>query len=418
MMTSRVFRTCTMVLLLAVVACGPPAAPATQDKAPAAGSPIDAEWQKILDAAKKEGSVIIYGGIIAGGEITALAEEFRQQTGISFDMVSVASGAPLAQRIRTEVGANQPTADVFGGGSQFVHQLKKEGLFGTVKGQPLPVLREPDSVWRLHPLAMGPEGDIVVTRTSSQYDGHIIVNTGLLAESDFPKSYHEVATDPKYKGKLAYVDPKITGDVAARYVSHGYVTNTWSLADIWAYYANQSMMLFPGPNDQGSAVGRGEIAIGLGANSGDLARFVKAGAPVKILAFPDTPLPGNPNSMGVLKAAPHPNAALVWVNWFLSRDGQDSINKFQQTRSLRRDVASYVPDPLKGDVVGGGKKGPQMALTNVQSELASELHGANIFQRLPDGIPLAEFESRVNDFVKQWEAKVGGPQRDAIPLQE
>ncbi len=68
-------------------------------------------------------------------------------------------------------------------------------------------------------------------------------------------SYHELAVDAKYKGKMAYVDPKITGDLAARFVQHGYVTSNWSLDDIWLYYNSQNMLLFPGPNDQGAAAG-------------------------------------------------------------------------------------------------------------------------------------------------------------------
>ena len=71
---------------------------------------------------------------------------------------------------------------------------------------------------------------------------------------DYPKSYHELSTDPRYKGKIAYVDPKITGEAAARYVVYGYVGNIWQLSDFWSLYNNQSMLLFPGPSDPGAVV--------------------------------------------------------------------------------------------------------------------------------------------------------------------
>ncbi len=63
---------------------------------------------------------------------------------------------------------------------------------------------------------------------------------------------------------------------------------------------------------------------------------MKAGAPIKVMSFPDTPLFGDPNTMGVLKGGQHPNAALVFINWYLSKDGQDTVSRLQQTRGLRR----------------------------------------------------------------------------------
>ena len=323
----------------------------------------------------------------------------------------------MAQRLRTEIQANQPTADVFEGSSQFIRQLKNEGLFVPLKDKALPTLKEDASVWKVNPLAMSPDGDIGISRPTSQYDGHLVVNPKVLQPNEYPKTYGELA-DPKYKGKIAYVDPKITGDVAARYVRQGYVGGVWALKDIHSIYANQSMLLFPGPNDPGTAVARGEIAIGVGTNTGTLAQFAKSGASIKVLAFPDAPIVGNPNTIAVVKAAPHPNAALVFMNWFMSKEGQEVINKTQGTSGLRRDVPSYVPDALKAEVVGGGKRGPMMALTDAQSALASDLNGIQVFQRLPDGIPLEEFESKVNAFIKEWETKQGGPQKEAVVLQD
>jgi iron(III) transport system substrate-binding protein len=410
------------ILAMALVACSMPGAGGNTSPAgkPAEGA-SDTEWQKVVDAAKREGTVLIYGNVVQASESPAFAEEFNKATGISLDIVGGASGAPLAQRLKTETQAGQPSADVFGGGSQFVRQLKAENLFQVIKDKPLPVLpvlKEPTSVWRIQPLAMSPDGDIPIYRPTSQYEGHIIVNTSLLPAADFPKSYHELAIDPKYKGKIAYVDPKITGDLAARYVQHGYVTSNWSLEDIWSLYTNQSMMLFPGPNDQGGAAGRGEIAIGLGANAGNLPQLARAGSPLKILAFPDAPLVGNPQTLGVLKAAPHPNAALVFMNWFLSKEGQEVAGRLDQHRGVRKDVPSFIPDSLRGEVVGGGQTPKHVLLTDAQSDLAADLHRLGLFTKLPDGISRAEFENGVNAAIKEWEAKQGGPQKETVPLND
>jgi len=418
MSIGMLIRHTSLVCVFVLVACTAPSGAPSGPGAPSAGGPVDSEWQKIVAAAQKEGSVLAYTGIFRGNEDQAIADEFKRQTGINFDWVNAASTAPLAQRLRTEVQAGQPSADILEGSSQFVRQLKNDGFFISVKDKPLPTLKEPESVWKIHPLAMSAEGDIQISRPTSQYDGHIYVNTSLLPQPDWPKTFQDLASDPKYKGRIAWVDPKITGDAAARYIRQGYVGGSWTLKDIHSLYANQSMLLFPGPNEPGPAVGRGEMAISIGANTPGIPQLAKAGAPIKLLAFPEVPVVGNPNTMGVLKTAQHPNAALVFLNWFMSKEGQDTINRVQQTQGLRRDVANYVPDALRSEVIGGGKKGPMMALTDIQSDLASDLYAAGIFQKLTENLSLAEFEEKVNTFIKDWETKHGGPQKQAVPLQD
>src|SRR5688572_29119559 len=168
---SKILLWSVAVALVAVLisGCTPPGS------APPSGKPSDAaadpEWQKVIDAGKREGTVLIYGNLVQASESAVFAVEFNKATGITLDIVGGASGAPLAQRLRTETQAGQPSADVFGGGSQFVRQLKAENLFQVIKDKPLPVLKEPASVWRIEPLAMSPDGDIPIYRPTSQYEG-------------------------------------------------------------------------------------------------------------------------------------------------------------------------------------------------------------------------------------------------------
>ncbi len=197
-----------MMATLVWPACAPAQSSSSANPASSASSE-DGAWQQVVEAAKREGSVLVYGSVLQGAGGTDIAEEFEKATGVTIDVVEAASGAPLAQRIRTEVEAGEPTADIFSGGSIFVHQVKREGFFTPIKDQPLPIFKEPATVWRLHPLAMSADGDIQIFRTSGQYEGDIVVNTNLLPDADHPKSYHELSIDPKYKGKIAYVDPKI-----------------------------------------------------------------------------------------------------------------------------------------------------------------------------------------------------------------
>ena len=52
------------------------------------------DWDKIVEAGKQEGKVLIYGALLGGPEGPAITEEFRKQTGITVDFVAGA-GSPL-----------------------------------------------------------------------------------------------------------------------------------------------------------------------------------------------------------------------------------------------------------------------------------------------------------------------------------
>jgi hypothetical protein len=113
--------------------------------------------------------------------------------------------------------------------------------------------------------------------------------------------------------------------------------------------------------------------------------------------------------MGIMKAAPHPNAALVFINWYLSKEGQEAVGKIQRQGSIRRDVQSYVPDVLKADVAGGTKPGPLLVETPKQTLFGSDLQSSGIFKLLVTNGSAEAFEQAAADFTKQWEAK-NGPQ--------
>jgi ABC-type Fe3+ transport system substrate-binding protein len=289
----------------------------------------------------------------------------------------------------------------------------KDGYFVPIKDKPLPILREPDSAWYVPPPLASPNLEYVASRFPSN-PGHILVNTQVIKPEDYPKSFHEMATDPKYKGKIVWVNPKSTGDVAYKYVLWEYLSKSFPLADIWNTYAHQEPLMLPAPMDGGGAIARGEAGIAL--STSQIEGLYQSGAPMKLLFFPDIPYVEGAAGMGVVKDAPHPNAALVFLNWVLSKDGQMAITKTAGYRSMRHDVADGTPPGLKAEVVGGGQRGPTYLLTGPQATLAGDLHTAGVFLNLPEGISEADFENGVENYVKEWEGKNGGPQNTPVKL--
>ncbi|MEK7353778.1 MAG: hypothetical protein AABZ77_04650, partial [Chloroflexota bacterium] len=90
-----------LILLAMIFACAPKAAPVpapapvTPQAAPAtpilaasAMSPEDAAWQKVVEAAKKEGKVVLYSFSFTGGVGIQLAKAFEERYGISVDIIT------------------------------------------------------------------------------------------------------------------------------------------------------------------------------------------------------------------------------------------------------------------------------------------------------------------------------------------
>ena len=377
------------------------------------GEKTDPAWQSVVDAGKREGRVLVYGtGFLRGAEGAMIAQEFQRIYGIAVDNVDGA-GSPTFERLRQETKAGVPTADIYLASPPWPAVVEKEGYLSSLNDKPLPVLKEPKSVWKVDPTSMS---EAYLIEAPIYPNGHLVINTTVLQPADYPKSFHELATDPRYRGKIAWVDPKTTGDVAFKWTIWGYVANALTLQDIWTIYANQQPALYSDPPAESEAVSRGEAAIAMGLSNFESP--AESGAPLKVLQFADVPVVTNITAFGVVKQAQHPNAALVLMNWAISREGQEFITKTRRALSLRTDVTDNLPDALRtAELVGGTTKGPEYVLAPVHAVFSADLHSKNeVWRRLPTGLPEAEFETTINKWVADWEAANGGPQRQAIPF--
>ena len=90
----------------------------------------------------------------------------------------------------------------------------------------------------------------------------------------------------------------------------------------------------------GENLTKGKIAITVGIGYSDLLPFIKAGLPVVPLPTPKEGVfaTGGYGHLTVLKNGPHPNAAKVFVNWLLGRDGQEIFSRAMGVGTRRLDV--------------------------------------------------------------------------------
>jgi iron(III) transport system substrate-binding protein len=146
----------------------------------------------------------------------------------------------------------------------------------------------------------------------------IAYNTELV--KDPPKSWMDL-TKPQYDKMTGQVFAQSGGTTWTRIMFERQVLGE----DYWAKQAATHPVLYPSGAPMADALVRGEVAIGpLLYNV--IYQKKKDGAPIEIF-FPPEGSPVNPYATGIPKTATHPNAAKLFLNWCLSKEGQTFMIK-------------------------------------------------------------------------------------------
>ena len=293
----------------------PAAAPAASDPAASQAKfqAATAEWKnKIVPAAKKEGEVIWYScaqAIEAEGTIKAFNKAYPD---IQVSQV-LGPGYQLVEKISTEAAAGRLQADVYQCGGQSGRTLAWRGLGDDFIP---PTALDPNVKWRWP--VINPETHLAgVFASVSGFN----INTKLVPPEKYPKSYWDLVRDPYWvdlikRKRVAFTDPRIAN--IGVYHTYGLKdVNGKEYGEAWVReFAGLKPKLL-GFNESGE-VARGELYAMLGGpwrveyNLGTVAI-------TKICLEPGCVSTQSP-LFAVVKGAPHPNAAKVFVDFMLSKE--------------------------------------------------------------------------------------------------
>lgn len=328
-----------LAVALASLACAPSAVPAPLPPAPAPAAPApaltpeEAAWQKVVAAAKKEGRLTIYSFHFVADVGRKIAEDFQRQYGIPVEILAAASRVSV-ERIMVERQIKQPIADMLQSSPSSAAELVVRGL-GSSVWKELPVLKD-NSAFIMEPVeGHSPGGENIAF--SPQIDAAPI-NTNVVKPQDEPRSIFDLL-QPRWKGKMLSPDPRAGGGSSTFFYSLRYFKITDM--DYYRRLAQQDLRFWGGSNMEAyRMVGRGEYPIYLVGTTVSVAPLIAEGAPVKLLAWDE----GN-FAMAIyitmVKDAPHPNAAKLFINWLLSPEGQLSFGKSSSVLSIRKDVPDF-----------------------------------------------------------------------------
>jgi iron(III) transport system substrate-binding protein len=334
---------CVVILqagLLTLGACAPAASvPSAGPEAAgrSAGSPSPApqsEWDRVLAAAKQEGKVAVIGptGVEARD---ALVQPFEEKYGISVEFFG-ASNRDLVPKVRSEREAGQYAWDVRVGGA-IVDALKSLGALEPLE----PALLQPEvkdvSNWRDGELEFSDANREILVMTLIQR-GTLMVNTNLV-RADELRSYKDLL-DPRFKGRLVADDPRNTGP------GEGTFTFMYLHPELGPDFiralARQDLTIMKDYQQEVDAVGQGRYPVLVGVAEFAAEPRMKQGVPI---AFVDprqlregSHLSPTNGELALFNRSPHPNAAKVYVNWLLSKEGQTTFAHAMGYISNRVDV--------------------------------------------------------------------------------
>lgn len=268
---------------------------------------------ELIAAAKKEGRVVYYTASSAEGEqevINAFNKRFPE---IKIEMVR-ASGGILITRIRTEAAAGKLAADVINYSDRGL-LLERQELFMDY-APPNAADYRPDALVspKLWP------GDTL--------SWSIAYNTALVKKP--PKTWMDL-TKPEYANKqIGQVFAASGGTTWTRVMFERQVLGE----DYWKKQAATNPVLYPSSAPASDAVVRGEVLIAPVVYT-NIYPKIRDGAPATAI-FPPEGVPIIPYADGIPKTAKSPNAAKLFMNWRLSKEGQAfQINQLGTLTSLK-----------------------------------------------------------------------------------
>lgn len=292
------------------------------------------EWQKLVEAAKAEGKLVV--SIPPSAEFRkAIEESFGKRFGISLELVP-ARGANLITRMVDEAKAGVAYFDLHIGGTESaVKGLLSEAILDPVEPWiVVPEVKDSKNWWGGH-IWMDNAKRFIYSFAAYQTES-LWHNANLLKSEEF-RAFDDLL-NPKWQGKIGLSDPRTPGSGASMWSYMRSIKGEGFLKSL----VGQKMFISRDLRMLAENTAREKLAIAIGVSYSDFAPFVKAGLPVKPLPRPKEGMyvTTGYGNLTILKNAPHPNSVRLFVNWLLSKEGQEIYTHGMAEPSRRLDVDS------------------------------------------------------------------------------
>lgn len=290
------------------------------------------EWERVQSAARKEGKIVV--AIPLNPELRKVLDgALKPRFGIEPEFL-VGQSTVFVRRVADEYQASVRYFDVIIAGIENLldRLLPMRAVEPVEPYWILPEVRDPKNWWGGHLYADKSKRFVYVpyayTSSSVWYNGDLV-------KPDELRSYDDLL-HPKWKGKIGLLDPR-GGGVGLGMWSFLWVTKG---EEYLKKLFQQNLLVQMERRVLADSLAKGKIAITIGPSYYTFVSFIKAGIPIK--PFPrfkeGTFVTFGSGPPVIIKNHPHPNATKVFVNWLLSKEGQEVWGKAHGQPTRRLDV--------------------------------------------------------------------------------
>src|ERR687892_421921 len=286
---------------------------------------LPAQSKEVLEGAKKEGQLVFYAGIPLPDAQAILSALERKYPFLKTTFYR-ATGSALVSRIQTEQRAGTHIWDVMNSTGFEPYVLVEQGYFAKYDAPERKSFpeghKDNDGYW------------------ATMYTSPMIVtyNTQLVSPGELPKDYFDLL-QPKWKGRLALDSSDLEW-----YANLRKIWGTEKAQKFLQGLRAQDVRLVQGRTLLTNLLSGGEVSVLVNNFLQNAIEAKRKGSPVEIL--PLDPVISAAGLVGINKLAPHPNAAKLFIDFVLSKEGQELIVKTDRS-SVRKDVTGNPLDLIK-----------------------------------------------------------------------
>jgi iron(III) transport system substrate-binding protein len=334
------------------------------------------DWNAVVAKARQEGLVVVHGapGKSYADAMVGAFNKAHPDIRVQFSGASNRTDVPKLLRERK---ASIYAWDVWvSGAGTAVSRLKPQGIF-----QPLRQYLRKETVEDKH-WHGGFDAGWMDNEKQFFYSFEGTVQNPVSVNWEFVKKSSITSVKdllkPEFADKIIWHDPRFNG--SGNGASQTLFVN-FGEEFLRAFY-RQKIVYATNRRQIADWVVRGRYPIALGLDENDVKVFQEQGLGKQIEPLPDSfykiqQLSSGFGGVGIVDRAPHPNAAAVYVNWLLSKEGQEAWSNVPRI-SRRLDVkpvdTSLLPRP--GVVYFNGQQEENAKQRIVLQNLAREVIGA------------------------------------------
>jgi iron(III) transport system substrate-binding protein len=309
----------------------------------------DKKWQATIQAAKNEGKLVYHSGNSSAPYFQEFEKKFPE---IKLTQILTRGGAAAEQRLMAERRAGVYVADIVHLGAGSGSALASAGALDPLASYMiLPEVLD-QSKWFEGRHYFADKDRKHVFKYASNPGADISYNTKLV-DPDGIKSYWDIL-DAKWKRKIVTYDPGARG---SRLFSYFYYNPELGPRYLRRLFGEMELTASRDRRQMTDWLANGKFAIALrtAPDASTLDDAKAQGLPVNWFTpehFKEAvAISGGPAHVAVVNRSPHPNAAKLFINWFLSREGQLMV---QNTAAKHGDGVDSLRIDIPKDMIPPG----------------------------------------------------------------